>query len=622
MKNVKLNKKLLYNSLYVIINFLIFFSVDVFIRLVAIDISNYENITMFAPNMFTFLYFLIFTALIYMLPKVYSYVLAIFIYINTILIFLIHYFLLKIKGEAFAIYNLQNTSEGAKYINFIYNKLNIGLVFYAIILIFLCVISILLIKKINEGYKYKYPIYVYFIFFVVIMSLLFFPSHTLKYSDNEWENVDLPKYYYINMNNPKKSLVVMGLYEYSLKDFINYIKITTSTYGSTKEIQALQKKYSVKKEKNDYTGIFKNKNLIMIMMESVDYISIDKKSTPTLYKLLNEGWTFPERYSSLSTGGSTILTEYASLTGLIYNQAYNNRILTNTYNESIPIMFSQNGYTTSFFHENSGKYYNRNKLHSSIGFDNMYFLYDMYPNMNYDCSSVSDAKADTAYVSCDSQFVNNKDLYKKLVNKNGKFMSFIVTISAHGPYDNTNTLCPDSADNQVECLKYLSGKTDKLIEDLLKNLQKDKLLDDTVIVLFTDHQAYSLDYPEKYLKNLKTIDTDKNIKAIPFIIYNSNMKHKKFNDILVNDIDIVPTLLNMFGIDYDPNIYIGNDLFSSNRKNLILFSDGEWYNGKVYSGNKKKVVKDEEYKNNTMYVKDILKLNDMIISNNYYSSKK
>ena len=135
MKNVKLNKKLLYNSLYVIINFLIFFSVDVFIRLVAIDISNYENITMFAPNMFTFLYFLIFTVLIYMLPKVYSYVFAIFIYINTILIFLIHYFLLKIKGEAFAIYNLQNTSEGAKYINFIYNKLNIGLVFYAIILI-------------------------------------------------------------------------------------------------------------------------------------------------------------------------------------------------------------------------------------------------------------------------------------------------------------------------------------------------------------------------------------------------------------------------------------------------------------------------------------------------------
>lgn len=620
--HIKSEKRLLYSILFFVINFLIFYSIDIFIRIVAIKICNYGSSLMLGPNLFTFLYISIFITLIYILPKIYSYILLILVYINTIIIFFVHYFLLKIKGEAFAIYNLQNTSEGAKYINFLYGKINPSLIIFTILILLLCVVSIVLLIKINKNNKYKMPLFVYGPIFIICIISLFFVSNTLKYSKDEWENIDLPRYYYLNMNNPKKSIIVMGLYEYSLKDFINYIKISRTTYGSVEKIHELQKKYQRNYEKNDYSNIFKNKNLIMIMMESVDYISIDKKSTPTLYKLINEGWSFPERYSALSTGGSTILTEYASLTGLIYNQIYYNRILTNTYNESIPVKFKQNGYVTSFFHENNGKYYRRSDLHSSIGFDNMYFLYNMYENMDYDCSTVSDTKPDTAYVSCDAQFVENKKLYKKLVNKDKKFMSFIVTISAHGPYDNTNGLCPDYDDDQVKCIKHLSGKTDKLIESLLKNLEEDNLLDDTVIVLFTDHQAYSLEYPEEYLKNLKTIDTNKNIKSIPFVIYNKNIKKNSFKDILVNDIDIVPTLLNMFGISYDPNTYVGNDLFSKNRKNLIIFSDGEWYNGKVYTGNKKKTVKDDEYKSNTMYTKDILKLNDMIISNNYYSSKK
>ena len=139
------------------------------------------------------------------------------------------------------------------------------------------------------------------------------------------------------------------------------------------------------------------------------------------------------------------------------------------------------------------------------------------------------------------------------------------------------------------------------------------------MLLYTDHQAYSYDYPTDYLDGLPTIDVNKQIKALPFTIYSTNLKWKKIDDILINDFDILPTILNLFGISYNPNYYIGIDIFDETRKNILIFSDGSWYDGYNYSMYIDDNEKDEETKINYTYANNINKLSEMMISNNYYN---
>jgi phosphoglycerol transferase MdoB-like AlkP superfamily enzyme len=279
---------------------------------------------------------------------------------------------------------------------------------------------------------------------------------------------------------------------------------------------------------------------------------------------------------------------------------------TNGYSNSLPKILSNNGYKTSFFHENYGSFYNRDKLHKNIGFDNLYFLYDM-----------DDVKSDNYN---DAQFASNDLLYEKLVSKDEKFMSFFITISGHGPYTG-NKYCEKDM-TQKECFSSLAKKTDNFLKILLERLEKDGLLDDTIIVLYTDHHSYAYKYTEEDLSIFEKVDPAYKVKTIPFVIYNPNIGHKDFKDIYFNDIDMVPTLLNLFGIKYNPDYYIGRDVFSKDRKNLAMFTDLTWYDGKVYSGNKWEDLSTEEYKKNTEYVSDKVKLSEMIISNNYFKSIK
>ena len=196
-------------------------------------------------------------------------------------------------------------------------------------------------------------------------------------------------------------------------------------------------------------------------------------------------------------------------------------------------------------------------------------------------------------------------------------MDLIVTMAGHGPYNRSNGLCEDLNDNELNCLKELAGRTDRLVDRLIKKLEDDNLLDDTVIILYTDHQAYGYNYPDSYLDTLTEIDPDKNIKTIPFIIYSKSLSNESFDEIFVNDIDLVPTIFNLFGIDFNPNYYIGTDLFYKKRENMLIFSDGSWYKDGIYSPQYTDSENDE-FKKNSTYAYETMNLNNMILSNNYY----
>ena len=599
----KKNKTLANNIIFILSGLAFFYILEIAARFTAVRISNFGYNVFVSPFLFTMGYFLIFLLIQIYLPRVLAKIFSIVSYMFYIVLFIANYMLLHIKSEALSVGELTNTGEGAKYLNFIVKELN----FVFILVIVLAIVSIVINYRYLKRIKVKKQIKPTLIVMGAIVVCYLLGVLLLPTTNNDWETITTPRYYYNNFINSKKSLAVLGLYEYTYRDAYLSLKSRNNTYGNTSEIEAAIAKYHLEREDNQYTGIFKDKNLIMVMLESIDYVVTDKDVMPAFSNVMKNSWNFPNRYSALSSGGSTILTEYVSQTGLLYDQVYYNDIFKNEYDYSLVNLFKQAGYSTNSMHSNFGSYYNRQQLHSVLGYEHSYFLQDM--SNQYELYN-------------DPQLVDNDDLYNKIIpHDQDKFMSYIVTITPHGPYDDTNEFCTKANhdSSQTDCFNYLAGDTDKFVDHLLKRLENDDLLKDTVIVFYTDHPAYAYDYPKDYLNSLKTIDEQKHIKAVPFVIYSQDLGYKSFDNLLFSDIDIVPTLLNMFGIDYNPDDYLGVDLFSKDHMNLSIFTDHTWYDGNVYSGDLEVDTSTESYRNNTQYVNDKLELNSMILSNHYYN---
>lgn len=603
---IKKNKdSILYNCLFTLGVFLYFLIFDYFLRRII-----YNDIVFYLPSeatpiLLTFAYSTLVSLIIILVPRLVSKILFVLFSIFYLLLFVINYFMINIKSEAFSFYNLQIAGEGLDYLNFIVDVINFKFILILVLYVLVFVYLFKKIKKIrcNIAKKYKFVLFLIGVMFFLLIRCY---SYSLEVYENKdgWNDINYPRFYIDNMVNSRKSFSVLGLCDYTVRDFANYMKSRNEKFGSEEEIEKIIDNSSQNKKKNKYTGLFKDKNVIMIMMESIDNIIVDEDSMPNLYKLKTNGWNFDNRYSQLSHGGSTIATEFTTLSGLWY--LYDNKYDVNNYNYSIPNMFLNNKYTVSSFHENNGSYYNRIQLHQSLGFDNSYFLLDM--------------KLDDFEYYDDEQFFTNDKLYNLVVPKNinTPFLSFITTISPHGPYKN-NFVCQENEINtEKECYKYLSKRTDDMIGHMLKRLKEDNLLDDTVIILYSDHAAYSYNYSESDLKNTyKKINGTYDIKNLPFIIYNSEISVQDFDDIIVNDVDFAPTILNLFGIDYDSRYYVGSDIFSKEHKNVAMFNDYTWYDGNVHSSN---AEHNQYFVETSNYVKERIDFSKMLVSNNYYKN--
>ncbi len=562
---------------------------------------------MLTPNILTIAYaFLIGTVLV-LLPKRVTKILYSIVYLGAVVLFVVNYMLIRIKSEAFSVYTLQVASEGLDFINFAFKEINILFVLILLVSIGIFIYTFKCIKNIKCELKFTKKLGIVLLVILTFFGIRFVGTVILRNDHQDgWQDITYPKYYTYNFINSRKSLAVLGLYDYTVRDAANYIKNLNQKIGTVEEIETAISESTDETLENEMSNIFEGKNLIMIMMESIDNVFVDEETMPTLTKIMSEGLNFTKRYSQLNTGGSTIATEYTTLTGLYYT--YDNKYDVNTYNESIPSMFKSNGYSVASFHENNGIYYNRTQLHKSFGFENSYFLMDMKLS-NYE-------------YFVDKQFFDNEELYKLVINKDGDkpFMSFITTISAHGPYD-TNGLCTsDGATTETECVKYLFKRTDDMLASMLEKLERDGLLDDTVIVLYSDHAAYSYNYSQEELASTyENIDGNYGIKNLPFVIYNSEIDGKEYDDIIVNDVDFAPTLFNMFGFEYDTKYYVGTDVFDENRINVCMFRDYSWYDGNVYS---ELAEKDDYYKEMTSYVKGRIEFSNMLVSHDYYKKFK
>lgn len=380
-------------------------------------------------------------------------------------------------------------------------------------------------------------------------------------------------------------------------------------------------------DKNEYTGMFKDKNLIIIMMESVNDIMLDPDYYPNFNKLVSEGWYWENNYSPRNSC-ATMNNEFSGMTGLysIYNTCTASTYKKNTYATSIFNLFNkEENYVTFSAHNYTQAYYPRKTIHANMGSGEYYGVEKLgipYSNQYINWSNDDD------FLEVMLEIIDKK-------TSNGEnFMTWLTTVSAHQPftvnseqgnayYDMTRkTKYPTEIRRYMSKLKLL----DLGLGILLEGLESRGILDDTVIVLFGDHYPYGISTSK--LNKVLPYDTkeDLNAERVPFVIYNSQMESQVFSD-YTTYINIVPTLANLFDLEYDPRLYVGEDLLSEDYESLVVFADGSWKNEfAFYNATKSKI---KYYTSNEYTEEDIKRINDLIetkvkissevIKKNYFS---
>ena len=323
--------------------------------------------------------------------------------------------------------------------------------------------------------------------------------------------------------------------------------------------------------KNEYTGMFEGKNLIFILAEGFNMIAVDPELTPTLYKLSHEGFVFNNFYSPvfLSTTGG----EFQATTGLIPTQS-----ILSDWKKSEPTIsyalgnaFSNLGYTANGYHNWTYTYYSRQKTMKTLGFTSY-----------MGCGNGMEDLINCSWLPSDVDMINQT---LPLYQDNTPFVTYYVTVSGHAPYAYNSTGNSIALKNiqYVKDLPYSNNvkaylatqiELDRALEALIDGLEEQGILEDTVIALVGDHYPYTLTIDE--VNELSDYERDEivEVNRSNFILWNSEIETVEV-DKVGSQIDVLPTLLNLFGVEYDSRLIVGKDILSD-APGLAIFSNRSW----------------------------------------------
>lgn len=441
----------------------------------------------------------------------------------------------------------------------------------------------------------------------LITSLSLFAVAALFMPLNAWSRL-------YNLWNRESVVMNHGIYVYQLDDFIQSLtpKIT-SVLGHDKALKKVTDYYKENKytpSNNEYTNIFKGKNIIVIHAESMQKFAMDltfnnKEVTPNLNKLANEGIFFSNFYSQVGVGTSSD-AEFTFNTSLM--PSTKGTVFVNYFDRdyiSIPKLLKEQGYYTYSMHANTGEFWNRNTMHKSLGYDKFY---------NKDSYTIDETIG--LGLSDKSFFRQSVDIMKQIKEEENKpFYSLLIMLSNHTPFsdlalmEDYKTTIDVTIDNQTVTRDYLNNTTmgnylrsvhyaDSAIGEFIDNLDKEGLLENTVLVIYGDHDA-RLDFEDfnllyNYDPITDTIKTENDEGYIPYTKYNYELDRKVPFIIWTKDqnynlnvntpmgmIDVLPTLGNMIGIHSD--YQLGKDIINlKGDDNTVTFIDGSFLTSKVY----------------------------------------
>lgn len=371
-------------------------------------------------------------------------------------------------------------------------------------------------------------------------------------------------------------------------------------------------------EKNDKTGIFEGKNLIFITAESFTDFAIDPVYTPTLYKLFTEGYNFTNFYNPI-WGVSTLDGEYVNLQSLIpkpgvwsMKESAHNYLPFTLGNQ-----FSKIGYATKAYHDHSVYYYDRDVSHPNLGYD--------FKGQGREYSFKK------TWPESDLEMIDKTTSDFLTPDENGEIQPFHVyylTVSGHLNYNfygndiaKKNKKLVEDMDMSAPCRAYMAGEIelDRAMELLLSRLEEAGELDNTVIALAGDHYPYGLETSQISEFRGHKVDEEYEIYESAFLLWTPDMEPETV-DKLCSNMDILPTLLNMFGFEYDSRLFMGKDIFSPS-EGFVVFKDKDWISEK---GKRSQLLgEDDEYvRKMDSKVAQMFNFSALILDKDYYSYLK
>lgn len=604
--------------IYVSIPFIL---MDLLLRIFICDIDFFPAYYP-SPNLFTISWVVLFIGIIHSIKGRWGKTLYWILFAISYLLFITNTIYFSLTEFCFSFTLLEMSGEGSAYI---LDAILGAKPWMYVLIVLVPVVAVLAFRQLHapEEFESKRLLRTIVSFAVIhIMAVL-----TLGPANSElkWNTFKNPKNIYEDFSDVNKCMKVTGLYEYTVRNFyVTFLKPEEVISGEDKEF--LDDIYSAEdeKEENLYTGIFEGKNLIFLQLEGMDDWLLSEETTPNLYALMQESINFTDHYSMYTGGGSTFNSEFAVNTGFITPISYIENVYSfhsNTFDYSMARLFSEAGYTVNAFHMNSGEFYSRGVNYYSWGYDNYFGLADID---DYDDNTHK----------LDRELILNKTFYNEMFKQDGRFVNYIITYSPHTPFTTEKEVGQMLAEmkygednvpdlSEEECAKLMAAETDYMIGLLMEALKENGLYEDTVIVAFADHYLYTLE-DKSVLDNYKTTENNL-INHTPFFIWSSDIEPEEKNEVTMQT-NILPTVLNLFGIDYNSNNYIGSDALAPDYEGYVFFSDYSWYDGNVYVENGEITngqTADENYlEMMNEKIGSIIRKNDLTLRYNYFRLQK
>ena len=323
-------------------------------------------------------------------------------------------------------------------------------------------------------------------------------------------------------------------------------------------------------QQNEYTGMFKGKNLIQITAEAFSPYVISEELTPTLYKLTHEGFVFTNYYQP-GWGQSTTGGEFAHMTGIIPTWVNGNLSFYASHQDYMPFALGNQlralGYTSVAYHNNSYTYYNRHLTHPNLG-------YDYYGQGN----GLTLTVPGWPYSDLEMMELTAPAYIEDYVNTGKPFHAYYMSVSGHANWGWGNAMSAKNREAAVAAYPNASQPVQGYIAAnleleyaltyLLEQLEAAGIADDTVICMTADHYPYALvtDEVDYYQELSGKQDSELDISRYKntWLLWSGSMESSVTVNTPCSAIDILPTVSNLFGLEFDSRLMSGHDVFAQN----------------------------------------------------------
>ena len=474
---------------------------------------------------------------------------------------------------------IQDTKNMYSDVGIFINDIKRHVRFDYLIIILIAIISVYIsIKLIKRDDSKRHLVLLIVLLFV---SVGFSDFGKLAISNSESEDLDIftnKEFLYDTLFSKDKAIEELGIYGY-LKQDVSLI--FSSRFREVDPIEVTQiadyfEENATEKIVNDYTDIFKDKNLVFILAESLNSTIISPELMPTLHMMETTGLYFDNFYIP-AYPRTTCDSEFISQTGLLpslYSGPTCYLYQENSFPISLANLFMNEGYTANSFHNNVAEFYNRDVLHKSFGFEEFYDSSRLGNKLKIDSSIYT--------------------LGKDLVMPDEKFYSFIVSYSGHGGYTERDLLSNEYyRENYEKAASVLDEDTpdeivvynayqmefDNMLSEFYDDLKSSGRLTDTIFIIFPDHFPYMMD--DEMYRDYVGVDEDYQYHKLPFLIWGQDIEPEIISKLGAST-DILPTVANLFGLEYNQSDYFGIDLFDEDSESLVVFKDYSWLNDETY----------------------------------------